>query len=190
MLSFFTIPYFHPSIPLILWLIWLSILHGLGGMWHSVLLDKDQNLPLIRQRMGAPDLQSSLLGWPGELLSENLQTDITQGSWEGAVVAGREVPLTALALGLCSGGWWGSEPTQGQGGSSIRKRLLASAGAEQLLVWHSCKISQKLLSQGDWNGLCVELTVSPPTVDAPPVLDLGREIPHFMALSKATETSL
>lgn len=37
---------------------------------------------------------------------------------------------------------------------------------------------------------CVELTVSPPTVDAPPVLDLGREITHFMAGSKATETSL
>lgn len=46
--------------------------------------------------MGAPDLQRSLLGWPGELLSENLQTDITQGSWEAAVVAGREVPLTPV----------------------------------------------------------------------------------------------
>lgn len=49
---------------------------------------------LLLTGRGAPNLQSSLLGWPGQLLLENLQTDITQGSWEAAVVAGREVPLT------------------------------------------------------------------------------------------------
>lgn len=47
----FIVPYFHPSIPLILWLIWLSrVLHEVGGMWHFVLLDKDHNLPLVRKR--------------------------------------------------------------------------------------------------------------------------------------------
>lgn len=49
-LPFFTIPYFHSSIPLILWIIWLSrVLHEVSGTWCFVLLDKDHNFLLVRQ---------------------------------------------------------------------------------------------------------------------------------------------
>ena len=63
--------------------------------------------------------------------------------------------------------------------------------AERVLVWHGCEISRKAFVSIKPEMVCVELTISPPTVDAPLCpWPWGQEIAYFMAWSKATETSL
>lgn len=103
-----------------------------GGWWDVTLCSFGQRpQPSLGQEKlpvtgrGAPDLPPGLAR--GAALRKPADWYHTRelrgcgGCWKG----GAPHPQ---ALGLCSGGWWGSQPTQGQRGNSIRKRLLASAG--------------------------------------------------------------
>lgn len=125
-------------------------------------------------------------------------SETSQGSWEAVVAARRGMPL-ALSW-TCSGAVTDgpdklpSQPKANAATAAGRCFQLAQE-AEGVLVWHICEIRSKMWGRTFVSikpeMICVELNISSPVVDASPCpWPWRQEIAHFVAHSKATETSL